>query len=150
VSTSSLILLNIHIFDPKETNKCRYPFAYTIQVLPLSIVRWTTFIAQPHGLSLANDPTLGGFAATHLLFRFIFRLSGFVNVLLILVTRPNVLLFGSRGVLAPNDPRVKAEAQQRLDVEQDEKSEVHLPQVDGIGNGGTSQVWVPEIRVNNS
>jgi hypothetical protein len=45
------------------------------------------------------------YATANLFFRFVFKLSGFVNVALILTTRPNVLLFGSRGLLAPNDPR---------------------------------------------
>jgi hypothetical protein len=50
-------------------------------------------------------PGHGGAAAAMLFFRFLFRLSGFVNVVLILWTRPNVLLFGSNGELAEGDPR---------------------------------------------
>jgi hypothetical protein len=60
-----------------------------------------------HNPSL-NDiqrPELAGMAAASLACRWVFRLSGFVNVILILTTRPNVLLFGGRGSLAENDPR---------------------------------------------
>lgn len=71
-----------------------YPAAYTLQTLGLSIIRW-----------LPRDQNDSSLIAPGLFFRCVFRLSGLVNVLLILHTRPNVLLFGSRGVLAANDPR---------------------------------------------
>lgn len=121
----------------------RYPCVYTIQILPLSITRWITFITLPHGVKLSDDPTLGGFAAAHLFFRFVFRLSGFINVVLLVTTRPNILLFGSsRGVLPPGDPRAQAELQRQTEVQpQYERSDLYLPQFDGTrsGNPGSSQ-----------
>jgi hypothetical protein len=54
-------------------------------------------------------PEYASAAAAMLFFRFLFRLSGFVNVVLILWTRPNVLLFGSNGELAAGDPRRERE-----------------------------------------
>jgi hypothetical protein len=112
----------------KEIEKYRYPLAYTLQTLPLSIVRWTTFL--DHMQPLAEDPTFGGYAAAHLIFFFVYRLSGFVNVVLVLTTRPNILLFGSRGLLSPDDPRAKAELEILLSPNvgsqvTNEKPEVH-------------------------
>ncbi|KAB5596250.1 hypothetical protein CTheo_235 [Ceratobasidium theobromae] len=80
-----------------------YPSAYTLQILGTSIVRWMSYI-NPSLIDL-ELPELAGMAAASLLFRWVLRLSGFINVLLILTTRPNVLLFGSRGVLPVGDPR---------------------------------------------
>ena len=71
----------------------RYPAAYTFQVLGFSVIRWITF-SDP-SLSNLQRPEMGGFAAASLFFRFIFRLGGFMNVVLVLTTRPNVLLIGS-------------------------------------------------------
>ncbi|CAE6471207.1 unnamed protein product [Rhizoctonia solani] len=56
-----------------------YPLAYTITILPLSIVRWITFSGGQVGAAAS-------FAAVS-----IFNLSGVVNVGLILLTRTNVL-----------------------------------------------------------
>ncbi len=68
----------------------RYPFVYAICVLPLSIVRFMTFV-QEHNGGTDNLPT----AAT-LIVGSIFQLSGLFNVLLLLTTRPDVGLFGKR------------------------------------------------------
>lgn len=57
-----------------------------------------------------NEPSHTSAAIATLFFRFVFRLSGFVNVVLILTTRPNVLLFGSRGVLPVGDYRRRPES----------------------------------------
>lgn len=107
---------------------------YTVQILPLSITRWITFVTLPHGISLAKDPMLGGYAPAHLISRFIFRLSGLINVILLVTTRPNILLLGSsRGVLAHDDPRAIAEIDQRpVEAPVDfERSDLYLPQFDG-------------------
>jgi hypothetical protein len=69
--------------------------AYTIVVLPLSIVRWITF-------NDAGLPTPAASAATAVAVS-IFNLSGLTNVVLILATRTNVLLFGSHGVIPINE-----------------------------------------------
>ncbi|KAG9120676.1 hypothetical protein FRC07_003755 [Ceratobasidium sp. 392] len=74
-----------------------YPFAYTIVVLPMSIVRWITFNDK-------GEPSPAASTATAVAVS-IFNLSGVINVILILATRTNVLLFGSRGVIpVPNVP----------------------------------------------
>lgn len=84
-----------------------YPVSYTFQVLGFSVIRWVTF-SDP-SLGKLQSPEMSSFATGSFFFRFIFRLGGFINVVLILVTRPNVLLFGSRGVLSHTDPRRQRE-----------------------------------------
>ncbi|CAE6410613.1 unnamed protein product [Rhizoctonia solani] len=71
-----------------------YPAAYTALVLPLSIARWSTFnpSAPPDlGRTAAETP----FMATAIVVT-IFGLSGVVNVIMFITTRPNVLGFGAR------------------------------------------------------
>ncbi|KIM24225.1 hypothetical protein M408DRAFT_242992 [Serendipita vermifera MAFF 305830] len=71
-----------------------YPVTYTILVLPLSIVRWSTFRAKGQ-----TEPAVP-FALTSVVVT-VFGLSGITNVVLILLTRKNLLLFGQRGVVNP-------------------------------------------------
>ncbi|THH10514.1 hypothetical protein EW145_g1272 [Phellinidium pouzarii] len=61
-----------------------YPVLYSIIVLPLSVTRWVSFSRT----GTSSVPSAATFAAT-----FLFGLSGAVNVILILSTRPNLLLF---------------------------------------------------------
>ena len=76
-----------------------YPICYTILVLPLSIVRWRTFRPPTH--QELHTP----FAVTAVVVT-IFGLSGVVNVLLIMLTRRNLLLFGQRrGVVSTPESR---------------------------------------------
>ncbi|KAI0276620.1 hypothetical protein BGY98DRAFT_934920 [Russula aff. rugulosa BPL654] len=58
-----------------------YPLAYSLVVLPLSIARWLQF--SHHHVS----PAVTFFASS------MFHLSGAINVLLFLITRPELLLF---------------------------------------------------------
>ncbi|KAG8747724.1 hypothetical protein FRC10_011852 [Ceratobasidium sp. 414] len=71
-----------------------YPAAYTVLVLPLSVVRWMGFadtrFADP------QLPTMTSFGTATLVFHALYRLSGVINVVLVLGTRPNVLLLGKR------------------------------------------------------
>lgn len=71
-----------------------YPAAYTALVLPLSIARWTTFdpSAAP---DLTRTAAETPFTATAIVLC-IFGLSGIVNVVMFISTRPNVLGFGAR------------------------------------------------------
>jgi len=62
----------------------RYPAVYCVLVLPMSIVRWLTFI---HDFNSA--PSVATFIVVS-----IFGLSGFVDVILLLTTRPLAGLFG--------------------------------------------------------
>ena len=71
-----------------------YPLTYTVLVLPLSIVRWSTF--RPIGQAEPHVP----FPLTSVVVT-VFGLSGIANVVLILFTRKNLLLFGQRGVVNP-------------------------------------------------
>ncbi|KAG8969965.1 hypothetical protein FRC03_012418 [Tulasnella sp. 419] len=64
-----------------------YPLSYTILVLPMSIVRWSTLPAQPVRTMPITMAVITNFA---------FGLSGFVNVFIFLLTRPTLLLFGQR------------------------------------------------------
>jgi len=66
-----------------------YPICYTILVVPLSIVRWRIFRSPAH---LKLQPP---FAVTAVVVT-IFGLSGVINVVLITLTRRNLLLFGQR------------------------------------------------------
>ncbi|KAF8757749.1 hypothetical protein RHS01_03179 [Rhizoctonia solani] len=75
-----------------------YPLAYTLCVLPLSIMRWAAF-ANPDLLNRSQV-----MPAT-MVFSSIFNLMGLINVLLIYWTRPAILLIGSDGTLPPTDPR---------------------------------------------
>ncbi|CAE7076260.1 unnamed protein product [Rhizoctonia solani] len=71
-----------------------YPAAYTALTLPLSIARWSTF--DPSEPShLGRTPAETPFLATSIVVP-IFGLSGLVNVVLFVSTRPNVLGFGQR------------------------------------------------------
>jgi len=72
----------------------RYPVAYSIVVLPLSVVRWTTFTKQKCG-EKSIVPVAATFAAAGL-----FGCFGFVNVILLLTTRRALLLFDD-----PKNPR---------------------------------------------
>ncbi|CAE6446327.1 unnamed protein product [Rhizoctonia solani] len=75
-----------------------YPLAYTLCVLPLSIIRWAAFADH----SLLSRPQL---MPASMAFSSIFNLMGLINVLLIYWTRPAILLIGSDGTLPPTDPR---------------------------------------------
>lgn len=66
----------------------RYPLAYSIVVLPLSIVRWMTFSAAAHDCGRSKISAAATLAAASLHGCF-----GFVNVLLLLKTRQALLLF---------------------------------------------------------
>jgi len=70
-----------------------YPICYTFLVLPLSIVRWMTF--HPSGKGGSEPPFV--FTAIAIT---VFALSGVVSVVLIMLTRRNLLLLGpNRGVV---------------------------------------------------
>jgi hypothetical protein len=96
---------------------------------------------------------LGGYAPAHLFFGFLCRLGGFTNVVLILMTRPNILLFGSRGVLAPNDPRAgdRVEVRQSPNTGSEKKrgsSDVYLPQLGEFTPGHPGRIQTPDARAN--
>ncbi|KAF9024559.1 hypothetical protein BDZ89DRAFT_1068957 [Hymenopellis radicata] len=71
----------------KPWDMLAYPIVYSILILPLSVVRWITF---------NSDTVLSGAAlsAVTMVVVSIYGLSGFFNVLLLLLTRPDTLLFG--------------------------------------------------------
>ncbi|KAF8593872.1 hypothetical protein BDV93DRAFT_460094, partial [Ceratobasidium sp. AG-I] len=79
------------------------PICYTFLVLPLSVVRWVGFAGKARPPLL--DPSQSSLATAALVFYAIFRLSGLVNVVLILKTRVGLLLINSDGVLPVNDLR---------------------------------------------
>jgi hypothetical protein len=61
-----------------------YPIIYSILVLPLSVVRWLQF---------TNNSIAIGSEATFIVMS-LHELSGFLNVLLLMITRPDSILFG--------------------------------------------------------
>lgn len=70
------------------TETHRYPLVYAISVLPLSFARWIGFVQEAkYGRSRVHAAAT--FAVTS-----IFALSGFLNVVLVLTTRPDIKLFG--------------------------------------------------------
>jgi len=71
-----------------------YPLVYCLLILPLSIVRWITFV-QP-GTYIPAGATLAVTA--------VFGLSGFLNVCLIMTTRPKSGLFGQLMLISPALP----------------------------------------------
>lgn len=97
----------------------RYPFAYSVVVLPVSVVRWITFQNQTCGTG-SNGHTSVPAAATFATV-FLHDLFGFVNVLLLLTTRQTLLLFekpegmgeGEEGGRAVNGEAQPASAQRR-------------------------------------
>jgi hypothetical protein len=67
-----------------------YPFVYCLNILPLSVVRWIGFQREAkYGIDKANIPAAATFAVTS-----IYGLSGFLNVILLLTTKPESGLFG--------------------------------------------------------
>ncbi|KAG8777215.1 hypothetical protein FRC12_000495 [Ceratobasidium sp. 428] len=80
--------------DSEETRKDCWKMLYyplTTIAFPLVVIRWIT-LANPH-LDALTMPPLG---TAMMVFHILYRLSGAINVALVLVTRPNVLLLGKR------------------------------------------------------
>ncbi|KAF5385891.1 hypothetical protein D9615_002585 [Tricholomella constricta] len=81
-------------FDAHQTTRMQslvmlaYPIVYSVLIMPLSIVRWIGFV-QERGDGVN---TIG--AAPVMLVIGIYGLSGAANVVLLLTTRPNSVLFG--------------------------------------------------------
>ncbi|KAG8717944.1 hypothetical protein FRC09_013413 [Ceratobasidium sp. 395] len=88
---------SIHAENSGAAKLLWYPFVYTLCVLPLSIIRWAGFV-NPELLrsSRIQAPTM--------VFVGIFNLMGLFNVVLILLTRPAVLLMES--YKNPDDHRI--------------------------------------------
>ncbi|KAG8687557.1 hypothetical protein FRC08_011905 [Ceratobasidium sp. 394] len=72
-----------------------YPAVYTVLVLPLSVVRWMAF--TNHSFSDPQLPSMTSLATARMVFHALYRLSGVINVALVLGTRPEVLLWGVGG-----------------------------------------------------
>ncbi|EUC60569.1 integral membrane protein, putative [Rhizoctonia solani AG-3 Rhs1AP] len=112
--------------DPNERREYRRegwlqllnPLGYTILVLPISVVRWM-YISRPNPPSLL-DPNMGSLAAATLVFHSTFRLSGLINVLLVLFTRSGLLLVNSTGELYHGDPRREQEERRRDEHQREE------------------------------
>ncbi|KII94773.1 hypothetical protein PLICRDRAFT_47785 [Plicaturopsis crispa FD-325 SS-3] len=67
-----------------------YPLVYCAIILPLSVVRWISFVQESNGnqSGISYQATLG--------VEFVFELSGIFDVLLFLYARPGLLLFSER------------------------------------------------------
>lgn len=77
----------------------RYPAVYCLGIMPLSVVRWITFVQEAkHGgaYTMSSAATLTSQA--------VFGLSGFFNVLLLLTTKPESGLFGQLMFISPARP----------------------------------------------
>lgn len=67
----------------------RYPFVYSILVIPLSVIRWLGF-AEEIKSGVNSTPAANNLAALA-----VFGLSGFLNAILLLTTKPRSGLFGT-------------------------------------------------------
>ncbi|KAF8583204.1 hypothetical protein K439DRAFT_76324 [Ramaria rubella] len=90
-----------------------YPFCYVVLVLPLSIGRWISFVIQARQGLDPNDVTQTIPSAATLGVLSVFGLSGLINVMLLIMTRPGLLLLNepeipqaSLGPLAFSEIRV--------------------------------------------
>jgi hypothetical protein len=82
-----------HSSDSHAEGISSYPLAYTLCILPLSIMRWAAF-SNPSLLSnLRMNPPSMVFGVT-------FYLMGLINVMLTVWIRPAILLIGSDGQLS--------------------------------------------------
>ena len=70
------------------TSSSRYPIVYCVIAVPLTIVRWMGFAEE---IKYGVNPTPAEFNLAVLA---IFGLSGFLNAILLLTTRPQSGLFG--------------------------------------------------------
>jgi hypothetical protein len=93
-SSRALRPLFLETCRPAETARDRYPAAYSLVVLPVAVIRFAGFALEARGRSI---PALATFISITL-----FALSGAMNVLLLVSTRPNLLLFG-RPLGAPDE-----------------------------------------------
>ncbi|RDB16862.1 hypothetical protein Hypma_002509 [Hypsizygus marmoreus] len=88
-------------FDVNNRNRLQslimlaYPIVYSILILPLSVVRWIGFVQERGG----GTNTIS--ASATMAVTSIYGLSGALNVVLLLTTRPNSILFG-RSTCAPS------------------------------------------------
>ncbi|VDB95137.1 unnamed protein product [Peniophora sp. CBMAI 1063] len=80
-------LVEVHGGRRRAVAILAYPVVYSVLVCPVSIIRWIGFGLETRGQSI---PSVGTFISIS-----IFALSGLSNVLLLITTRPNLLLFGS-------------------------------------------------------
>ncbi|KDR75047.1 hypothetical protein GALMADRAFT_69340 [Galerina marginata CBS 339.88] len=65
-----------------------YPLVYCVSILPISVVRWIGFIQERNGGTSRISSTATAVVST------IYGLSGVCNVILLLTTRPESVLFG--------------------------------------------------------
>ena len=70
-------------------NLSRYPIVYSVLIIPLSVVRWVGFAKEAKS---GTNPTP---AEYHLAALAVFGLSGFLNTILLLTTKPRSGLFGT-------------------------------------------------------
>ncbi|KIY72530.1 hypothetical protein CYLTODRAFT_388656 [Cylindrobasidium torrendii FP15055 ss-10] len=108
---------------PKPWVMLAYPIVYSISVLPLSIVRWINFSDKD---ALGNSD-----AAVTMVVECIYRLSGFVNVILLLSTRPNSGLFGRYDDERTPVPMLHSGSNDSLDSHSPKANGVPLENVNG-------------------
>jgi len=74
-----------------------YPTVYSILILPVSVIRWIGFGLEARGID-NGIPAVATFIVDYT-----YTLSGFLNVSLLLLTRPHLLLFGARPMRADDE-----------------------------------------------
>jgi hypothetical protein len=81
---SDLVLANVHLFIHYLQ---RYPLAFCVLILPLSIARWIAFVSEYASKKspVPSAPTIA--------FNALYNLTGLVDVILFLTTRRGLLLF---------------------------------------------------------
>jgi len=94
-----------------------YPFVYCVVILPFSVVRWIGFVHERNGGTIQVPSTITMAVGA------IFGLSGVCNVVLLLTTRPECVLFGKYSQFSFG--RAPSTASVTLDDEGLSRREVH-------------------------
>jgi len=71
-------------------NLSRYPVVYSVLIIPLSVIRWLGFANEKSGANPTPAEYTNNLAALA-----VFGLSGFLNTILLLKTKPQSGLFGT-------------------------------------------------------
>jgi hypothetical protein len=95
-----------------------YPLAYSLIVLPLCVVRWVGFSQEAHSQTMPSAATITVVA--------LFGLSGAVNVVLFLSTRPDRLLFAKEPPMSAGEIEAHARGATESTYVKEERAAEHV------------------------
>ena len=107
IDNACVRLEHLKLLEPYTEKVLRYPLTYCILVLPLTVVRWITWWVPP---SQHEVPSAATFATDA-----VFGLSGFINAILLVTTRPESGLFGQLMFTPPAKPPSIVESEDQVD-----------------------------------